>query len=64
MNKEIFEGNWEEMKGKIKQQWGRLTDDDLLEIEGDNQEIYGKLTKHYGYTKDEIDKQLERFRKH
>lgn len=64
MNREIFEGKWEEMKGKIKRQWGKLTDDDLLEIEGDNQEIYGKLQKHYGYTKDEVDKQLNRFRTH
>lgn len=59
MNKEIFEGNWEIVKGKLKQQWGKLTDDDLKEVEGDSQMIYGKLKKHYGYTKEEIDKKLD-----
>ena len=43
MNKEIFSGKWEEIKGELKQKWGKLTDDDLLEIKGNNQEIYGKL---------------------
>ncbi|HHF7344900.1 MULTISPECIES: CsbD family protein [Legionella] len=64
MNKDIFEGKWEEVKGQLKQKWGKLTDDDLLEIEGNNQEIYGKLRQHYGYTKEEIERQLRMFTKH
>ncbi len=59
MNKEFFEGNWEIVKGKIKEQWGKLTDDELMEIKGDSLQLYGKLQKHYGYTKEEIDEQLE-----
>lgn len=64
MNKEIFEGKWTEMKGKIKQQWGKLTDDDLTQIEGNHEIIYGKLKQHYGYTKEQIEQQLKQFRKH
>ncbi|STX52873.1 stress response protein [Legionella busanensis] len=61
MNKDIFEGNWEELKGKMKQAWGKLTDDDFRELEGNQQEIFGKLQKHYGYTRDEAEKAVRDF---
>ena len=50
------------IKGKMKQTWAKLTDDDFKHIEGNQQEIYGKLQKHYGYTKDQIEKELKNFR--
>lgn len=59
MNKEILSGNWQELKGKIKQQWGKLTDDDLTVISGNKDELYGKLKKYYGYNKEEINKKLK-----
>lgn len=59
MNKNILEGNWDILKGKLKQKYGELTDDDLKEVEGKKDELYGKLQKKYGYTKEEIDKQLD-----
>lgn len=62
MNRDIFKGKWEETKGSIKAFWGKLTDDDLQEIEGNQQEIFGKLQKHYGYSKDEAEKAVEKFR--
>ncbi|WP_454785044.1 CsbD family protein [Legionella sp. WA2024007413] len=61
MNKDIFQGKWEEIKGKMKKTWGKLTDDDFKEIEGSHQEIYGKLQKHYGYSKDEVNKAVKDF---
>lgn len=61
MNKEIFKGQWEEIKGKLRQAWGKLTDDDLQEIKGNQEEIFGKLQKHYGYTKEEAKKEVEDF---
>ncbi len=64
MNKDILEGKWNEVKGKIKQRWGALTDDDLKEIEGNHQEIYGKLQKRYGYTKEQIEEELNDIIKH
>jgi uncharacterized protein YjbJ (UPF0337 family) len=62
MNRDIFEGKWQEIKGKMKQQWGKLTDNDMEQIEGSNQEIYGKLQKYYGYSKDEAEKAVKKFR--
>ena len=61
MNKDIFEGKWEEVKGKMKHAWGKLTDDDLEQIEGNQQEIYGKLQKHYGYSKEQAEKAIKEF---
>lgn len=62
MNKDILEGNWEELKGKIKKQWGKLTDDDLTQLKGNQQELSGKLQKYYGYTKEESDDVIKRFK--
>lgn len=62
MNKDIFEGKWEEVKGKLKQKWGKLTDNDFEIIEGTHQEIYGKLQQHYGYSKEEAEKMVQRFK--
>jgi len=64
MNWDRVEGNWKEFKGKVKQQWGDLTDDDLTVIEGSRDELAGRLQKRYGYEKDrarrEIDSWLNR----
>lgn len=51
MNQETFHGRWEEIKGVLKQKWGKLTDDNLMEIEGNYERIYGILEQHYGYAK-------------
>jgi uncharacterized protein YjbJ (UPF0337 family) len=49
-----IKGNWNEMKGKIKKQWGSLTDDDLTFQEGQEEELVGKIQKRTGKTRDEI----------
>ncbi|KTC93652.1 MULTISPECIES: CsbD family protein [Legionella] len=64
MNKEFLSGKWDEIRGTLKKQWGRLTDNDLEEIRGDNLKLYGKLKQHYGLTKEQIEKELDRFKKH
>lgn len=64
MNKDIFEGKWEEVKGKMQKTWGKLTNDDLDVIEGNQKEIYGKLQKHYGYNKEQAEKAVKDFLKH
>lgn len=61
MNKDIFEGKWEEIKGKMKQSWGKITDNGFKEIEENQQEIFGRLQKYYGYTKDEAEKAVKDF---
>jgi uncharacterized protein YjbJ (UPF0337 family) len=62
MNKDQAAGNWKELKGKIKQQWGKLTDDDLTVLEGSADELSGRIQKRYGIAKEEAEKQIETFR--
>lgn len=56
MNETTLKGGWNEMKGKIKQAYGDLTDDDLTYAEGQEDEMWGKLQQKTGKTKDEINK--------
>jgi uncharacterized protein YjbJ (UPF0337 family) len=58
MNKLTVEGNWNEIKGKLKQKYGELTDDDLTFAKGKEDEMYGRLQKKLGKTKDEIKKEI------
>jgi len=62
MNKDTAAGNWKELKGKIKQQWGKLTDDDLTVLEGTSDELSGRIQKRYGIAKEEAQKQVDSFR--
>lgn len=63
MNKDIFEGNWKQFKGKAREQWGRLTDDDLDIVAGKRTQLIGKLQERYGIAKDAAEKQVEEFEK-
>lgn len=61
MNKDILKGKWKEMKGDIKQKWGKLTDDDLTQIAGSYEKLEGILQKKYGYQHEQAEKEIERF---
>ncbi|PZF77944.1 CsbD family protein [Aestuariivirga litoralis] len=52
MDWDRIEGNWKTFKGRAKQQWGRLTDDDINMVEGRREELEGRLQQQYGYAKD------------
>jgi uncharacterized protein YjbJ (UPF0337 family) len=54
MNREQFKGQWNQLKGELKKQWGKFTDDDLLQIEGDYDKFVGKVQERYGEKKDEV----------
>lgn len=54
MDKLRIKGNWNELKGRAKQEWANLTDDDLLYVEGKEDELLGKIQSRTGKTKDEI----------
>ncbi|GAB1446232.1 CsbD family protein [Flammeovirgaceae bacterium] len=58
MNKLAFKGNWNEIKGKLKQKYGQLTDDDLRFAEGKEEELIGRIQKKLGKTKDEVQKEI------
>jgi uncharacterized protein YjbJ (UPF0337 family) len=51
MNDDVFGGMWKQIKGSVKSAFGKLTDDDLTEIEGDGERMLGKLQERYGYTR-------------
>ena len=63
MNSDIIKGNWKEIKGKIRQQWGKFTDDDVSKMQGTYEELTGKLQSTYGYQKDQADKEIDSFLK-
>lgn len=56
MNRDQFKGAWKEFKGEAQKQWGKLTDDDLLQIEGDYNKFMGLIQKRYGDQKDAVRK--------
>ena len=59
MNWEQIEGKWSQMKGSVKQKWGKLTDDDLTFINGSRDKFIGRLEQRYGYSKEQAQKQVE-----
>jgi uncharacterized protein YjbJ (UPF0337 family) len=63
MNWDRVEGDWKQIKGKVQQQWGKLTNDDLDVIEGKKTELAGRLQERYGYAQDEAEKQIDSWMK-
>ena len=61
MTDDRIEGNWKEMKGRARQKWGRLTDDDLELLQGKADELVGKIEKAYGKTRDQARREVEEF---
>ncbi|MGX2041427.1 CsbD family protein [Methylocaldum sp. MU1018] len=59
MNWDQVKGNWKQVKGAIKAQWGRLTDDELDEINGEREKLIGKIQERYGIAREEAEKQVE-----
>lgn len=60
MNKDIFEGKWKEMRGQIKEWWGKLTDDDLEQAAGNADQIVALLQQKYGYTRQRAEEEFNR----
>jgi uncharacterized protein YjbJ (UPF0337 family) len=61
MNKDIIEGKWNEIKGQVKQKWGKITDNDITQMKGSYQELTGHIQKAYGYQKDQAEKEVNSF---
>ena len=59
MNDDVLKGKWLQLKGQIKQQWGKLTDDDLDQVAGQRDQLVGKIQERYGLAKDEANRQLD-----
>ena len=63
MNDDIFKGEWKKIKGNVKEQWGKLTDDDLTAIDGKREQLVGKIQSRYGYAKDKAEDELKNWEK-
>jgi len=61
MNWDQIAGNWKQLKGRVRQRWGKLTDDDLTSIEGKREQLVGKLQERYGIAKEAAEEELKRF---
>lgn len=59
MDWDRIEGSWKQFTGKVKEQWGKLTDDDLTEIDGKREQLEGKIQERYGMAKDEAREQID-----
>jgi uncharacterized protein YjbJ (UPF0337 family) len=62
MNQDRTAGAWHQIKGKVKEQWGKLTDDDLTQLQGKGEQLAGKLQERYGMARDEAERQAKEFR--
>ena len=61
MNRNEIQGNWKQIKGRAKEKWGDLTDDDLKEVEGRTERLVGKLQERYGKSAAEASKEVDEF---
>ena len=59
MNSDTMKGQWKQLTGEAKRQWGKLTDDDLLRVEGDAEKLAGVVQQHYGVTREDADRQIK-----
>ncbi|MDM7944354.1 MAG: CsbD family protein [Hydrogenophaga sp.] len=63
MNWDTIQGNWKQVTGRAKQQWGKLTDDDLTQVAGHRDQLAGKIQERYGIAKDAAEEQLKAWEK-
>jgi len=62
MNEDIIKGKWEQLKGGVQKQWGKITDDDLDVIKGDTKMLAGKIQERYGISKEEAEEQVKHYK--
>ena len=58
MNWDRIEGNWKQIRGKVREQWGKLTDDHLEQIKGNRDQLVGKIQEAYGYGRDQAEQEV------
>lgn len=61
INSDVLKGKWQQLKGEARIQWGRLTDDDLDQVQGNIEKLAGKLQERYGYARAHADREVEDF---
>ena len=59
MNQDTLRGQWNQLKGSIREQWGKLTDDDLDRIQGQSEQLVGRIQERYGIARDEAQREVD-----
>ena len=59
MNQDTLQGQWNQLKGAVREQWGKLTNDDLDQIQGQSEQLVGKIQERYGVARDEAKRQVD-----
>jgi uncharacterized protein YjbJ (UPF0337 family) len=60
MNSDVFAGKWKQVQGNMKELWGKLTDDDIVKIEGNRDKLLGAIQERYGYTREKAEEEIKR----
>lgn len=63
MNEDILKGKWNQVKGDVKTFWGKLTDNDMAQLDGSADKLMGRLQERYGYTREQAKKEIDKFMK-
>jgi uncharacterized protein YjbJ (UPF0337 family) len=61
MNRDTLKGQWTQLKGKLRQQWGKLTDDEIDQMQGNAEILIGKLQERYGYERERAEQEVDRW---
>jgi uncharacterized protein YjbJ (UPF0337 family) len=61
MNRDTLKGQWTQLKGQVREQWGKLTNDDVDQIQGQSEQLVGKIQERYGIARDEAEREVERW---
>jgi uncharacterized protein YjbJ (UPF0337 family) len=61
MASDVLKGKWKQLRGEVKKHWGKLTDDEIDEIDGNKDILVGKLQEHYGYSRERAMEEVDRF---
>jgi uncharacterized protein YjbJ (UPF0337 family) len=61
MNRDTLKGQWMQLKGKVRQQWGKLTDDEIDQMQGNAEMLIGKLQERYGYQRERAEQEIDRW---
>jgi uncharacterized protein YjbJ (UPF0337 family) len=61
MNRDTLKGQWKQMKGEAKRRWGKLTDDELDQVEGSFDKLVGRIQERYGYQRDQAEREIDEF---
>jgi len=59
MNTDVLQGKWTQLKGTVRKQWGKLTDDDVDQIQGDAEILQGRIQERYGRTKEQAKQEVD-----